>query len=52
MPRTETENLALWEAAEERGAKPISWCRETLLRATKRTKANEKRRAGESNPAR
>jgi hypothetical protein len=41
IPLTAAEKQAIWDAAEERDIKPITWCRETLLRAAKRTKANK-----------
>jgi hypothetical protein len=36
IPLTAAEKRAIWEAAEGDDAKPITWCRETLLRAAKR----------------
>ena len=36
IPLTEAEKRAIWDAAEGDGAKPITWCRETLLRSAKR----------------
>jgi hypothetical protein len=41
IPLTDAEKQAIWDAAVEHEAKPITWCRETLLRAAKRTKANK-----------
>jgi hypothetical protein len=36
LPLTSEEKAAIEQAAESRGAKPVTWARETLLRAAKR----------------
>jgi hypothetical protein len=39
IPLTTAEKQAIWDAAEADDAKPITWCREILLRAAKRKRA-------------
>ncbi len=39
IPLTDAEKEELWAAAQQLEAKPITWCRETLLKAARRVKA-------------
>jgi hypothetical protein len=41
IPLTAAEKRAIWDAAEGGDAKPITWCRETLLRVARRTKSKK-----------
>ncbi len=36
LPMTDAEKALIEQAAETKGAKPVTWARETLLRAAKR----------------
>lgn len=38
LPMTDAEKAAVVAAAEARGVKPVTWARETLLRAAKRAR--------------
>ena len=41
IPLTDAEKQMIWDAAEVDGAKPITWCRETLLRAVRRKRSKK-----------
>jgi hypothetical protein len=41
IPLTDAEKEELWAAAQQLDTKPITWCRETLLKAARRTKAKQ-----------
>ncbi len=41
IPLTAAEKQAIWDAAEGDDAKPITWCRETLLRAARRKRTKK-----------
>jgi hypothetical protein len=41
IPLTPAEKQAIWDAAEKDAARPITWCRDNLLRIARRKRARK-----------